>query len=56
MKILKKLRTASLNSEFTGSNKKVYFNWKLETLLFCWGWIVLKFWKWSSCSYKIVLI
>jgi len=21
-----------------------YFNWKFETLFFCWGWIVLKFW------------
>jgi len=25
LKILKKLRTASLNSEFTGSYKKVYY-------------------------------
>jgi len=25
LKIIKKLRTASLNSEFTGSYKKVYF-------------------------------
>jgi len=34
-----------------------YFNWKFETLFFCWGWIVLNlFWnleqKWASCSYK----
>jgi len=26
LKILKKLRTATLNSEFTGSYKKVYIN------------------------------
>jgi len=39
----------------------LYFNWKFETLFFCWGWIVLNLFltfeqKWASCSYKIVLI
>jgi len=37
-----------------------YFNWKFETLFFCWGWIVRNLFlnfeqKWASCSYKIVL-